>query len=146
MIPGSSEQQTESHELQSIPPSPQTERSATRPGPVLPTPDAAATAIAPPGPTRSGLSGSSGRPLSANPSQILAQSRTGLVHLRKTLGKFLSDKGDVLLKLITVLAFLVTAIAMWPSISSANDGHRAELIAEWTARKDFIESCQAVST
>ncbi|KAK6843855.1 ankyrin [Apiospora arundinis] len=48
-----------------------------------------------------------------------------------------------MLKAATILSLLFTAVSIWPSISAASDGRTSKLIAEWTARKDFIENCEA---
>ncbi|KAK8872606.1 hypothetical protein PGQ11_003120 [Apiospora arundinis] len=50
---------------------------------------------------------------------------------------------STVLKAATILSLLFTAVSIWPSISAASDGRTSKLIAEWTARKDFIENCEA---
>ncbi|KAK4206743.1 hypothetical protein QBC37DRAFT_116412 [Rhypophila decipiens] len=46
-------------------------------------------------------------------------------------------------KFILVLSFVVTAIALWPTFSGAAESKRANLLAEWTARKDYFEFCES---
>lgn len=41
--------------------------------------------------------------------------------------------------------FAIACVALWSTITAANDGRKAEILAEWTAKKDFLEFCQAVS-
>ena len=48
-------------------------------------------------------------------------------------------------KMLTMAGFIITCLTLWLTISSAKDGHKARLIAEWTAKKDFLEFCQSVS-
>ncbi|KAK7952787.1 uncharacterized protein PG986_008515 [Apiospora aurea] len=55
-------------------------------------------------------------------------------------------KAELAMKMATILALVITSISMWPSIWAASDGHKAELLAEWTARKGFIQTCEAVSS
>ena len=46
---------------------------------------------------------------------------------------------------IAIATLIVTVLALWPSILSWRDTHTATLLAEWTARKDFLEFCSSVS-
>jgi len=41
--------------------------------------------------------------------------------------------------------FAIACVALWSTITATNDGRKAEILAEWTAKKDFLEFCQAVS-
>lgn len=142
-------QRTESYELPNIsqcplPPAPNPpESSPSEPAQPIPSttvPAAAAT--------------DSGRPSTSNPphalvninSQISTCSKTKLAQAWASLRSFSRAKGDIILKLIAVITFVITVVAFWSGITSASDGHKSELIAEWTARKDFIEAFEAVST
>ncbi|KAK8019071.1 hypothetical protein PG990_004209 [Apiospora arundinis] len=69
-------------------------------------------------------------------SRVIAQGWCALCRL-------CNRKGELVLKAATLLALLITGISMWPSMLAASDGHKSELLAEWTARKDFIENCEA---
>ncbi|KAK8115356.1 hypothetical protein PG999_007425 [Apiospora kogelbergensis] len=77
----------------------------------------------------------------------LTHSNTRLTQTWNDICKVYNAKGRMLLKLLaTILGLLFAALTIWPGYSSANDGHKAELIAEWTARKDFIEACETLAT
>ncbi|KAK8115357.1 hypothetical protein PG999_007426 [Apiospora kogelbergensis] len=104
----------------------------------------ATTAVEPADPGRRSIDGQS-RVLDTSSSQVAIEPKSRLARIWRAFRGFSNTWGDFFLKLITFLAFLIAAVAVWPSISSASDGHKAELIAEWTARKDFMESCEAVS-
>jgi hypothetical protein len=46
---------------------------------------------------------------------------------------------------IGAAGFIVACVALWSTISATKDGHKATVLAEWTAKKDYLEFCQAVS-
>ncbi|KAI0828750.1 hypothetical protein F5Y06DRAFT_283009 [Hypoxylon sp. FL0890] len=58
--------------------------------------------------------------------------------LRKVMGEIAKRGATVL----GILSLIIACIALWPSVTAANDGHHAERLAEWTARKDFLEICE----
>jgi len=68
-------------------------------------------------------------PICANITEICAKFRT---------------KSEFLGKVIVLVSFLVTALALWPTFSGAGDSRRSTLLAEWTAKKDFFELCESV--
>ncbi|KAK8126839.1 uncharacterized protein PG998_002598 [Apiospora kogelbergensis] len=115
-----SPRQTESHELQDTPRSPpHLDQSSTPSAP-------AQQPIASGGPAPATVATQPGR----------------LTRACGALGKSCGRRGEIILGTATVLALFITAISMWPTISAATDGRKAELIAEWTARKDFFETCE----
>ncbi|KAK1753140.1 hypothetical protein QBC47DRAFT_53113 [Echria macrotheca] len=38
--------------------------------------------------------------------------------------------------------FVLACVALWATMNATGDGRKAEILAEWTAKKDFIEFCQ----
>jgi hypothetical protein len=42
--------------------------------------------------------------------------------------------------------FVVACVALWSTVRATSDGRKAEMLAEWTAKKDFIEFCWTVSS
>lgn len=65
----------------------------------------------------------------------------GTIYLPRT-PKLRASAGAVL----GLAGFVIACIALWSTITSMNSGYKAQALAEWTARKDFIEFCQTVST
>ena len=45
---------------------------------------------------------------------------------------------------LTVVALLIAAIGLWPSISSQSDSKQSIALAQWEAEKDFLEFCENV--
>ncbi|KAK8026385.1 hypothetical protein PG991_003441 [Apiospora marii] len=138
------EQRTESYEMQDIPLSPQISHSASPTASVRSTaggPVSTTGATQPKQRESGGLStfvgGITGR--------IQARIRARTMPICNALINVCAGRVDVGLKVAAILSFVITAVLVWPSISSASDGHKAAMIAEWTARKDFLENCEAVS-
>lgn len=44
-----------------------------------------------------------------------------------------------------VAGFVIACVALWSTISATYDGRKSVILAEWTAKKDFLEFCQTVS-
>ncbi|KAK3392810.1 hypothetical protein B0H63DRAFT_2097 [Podospora didyma] len=44
----------------------------------------------------------------------------------------------------TTAGLIVACVALWATISAPRDGHKSEVLAEWTARKEFLEFCKSV--
>lgn len=42
--------------------------------------------------------------------------------------------------------FVVACVTLWYTISATSDGRKSKILAEWTAKKDFLEFCQSVSS
>lgn len=142
----SSEHQPEPLELREIYYPQHTQEAAT---PVIDTAESNPSNTTPHGPRESVRCSIGEQPraseTSITSSQVTAQPQTNFTRVWRSIREFFYARGGLLLKLVTILAFLVAIIALWPSITSASDGHKAALIAAWTARKDFIELCEAVS-
>jgi hypothetical protein len=49
-------------------------------------------------------------------------------------------------KVIAFVACITTIVAFWPAHQAAMDGARSLALTRWTAKKDFYEFCEAVST
>ncbi|KAK8090427.1 hypothetical protein PG997_005388 [Apiospora hydei] len=145
MVSDGSEQQTESYELQSGSQSPQLQPGSPS-EPPQPTTGSTVSATAGSDPDTRSISGPLHILLNVLSSNIAPRSKTRLARAWSTLRNTCGAKGDMLLKAVATLTFLITIVALWSGVSSANDGHKAELIAEWTARKDFMEACETVST
>ncbi|KAK0726626.1 hypothetical protein B0T21DRAFT_37869 [Apiosordaria backusii] len=62
---------------------------------------------------------------------------TTIVELSKT-------KGGLILKALSVTSLLITVLALWQTISTSADAKRSTVLAEWTAKKEFLEFCEAV--
>ncbi|KAK4465816.1 hypothetical protein QBC42DRAFT_108335 [Cladorrhinum samala] len=60
----------------------------------------------------------------------------------KSLKRCFYRAGPIFFKLLTVATFLLTILALWPSIESAADTRRSTGLAEWTSKKEFIEFCE----
>ncbi|RYP77341.1 hypothetical protein DL771_001136 [Monosporascus sp. 5C6A] len=52
-------------------------------------------------------------------------------------------KSEVMTKALAIIGIIAACFALWPTFSSAKDGRKATLIAEWTAKKDFLEFCRS---
>ena len=48
-------------------------------------------------------------------------------------------------RVIATAGFVIACVALWSTISATTDGRKAEILAEWTAKKDFLEFCHEVS-
>lgn len=48
--------------------------------------------------------------------------------------------------IVGVGGFVLACVALWSTVNATSDGRNAELLAEWTAKKDFIEFCQTASS
>ena len=142
MSPYTPELQPEVHELQSI----SSTNESQQADPSDSTQSSTDSAIS----TGSGHPGAGGsRQTSPHLSfrQFSTKLKSRLTQAWEDLCQAYNSRGPLILKVAaTILGLLFAALAIWPSYASANDGRKAELIAEWTARKDFIEACEAVST
>ncbi|KAM7206111.1 hypothetical protein V8F20_002893 [Naviculisporaceae sp. PSN 640] len=49
---------------------------------------------------------------------------------------------SLLMVLLAILALVVAAIGLWPSITSYNDSKKSIELAQWEAEKDFLEFCE----
>jgi hypothetical protein len=47
-------------------------------------------------------------------------------------------------KVAGITGFAVACVALWSTLVTMDDGHHAVTLAEWTARKDFLEYCREV--
>ncbi len=47
-------------------------------------------------------------------------------------------------KVAAITGFAVACVALWSTLATMDDGHYAVTLAEWTARKDFLEYCEEV--
>nr|CEG03288.1 unnamed protein product [Fusarium pseudograminearum CS5834] len=52
------------------------------------------------------------------------------------------SKVDLVGKVIVLLALVVSVLALWPAFAGASDGKRANILTQWTARKDYFEFCE----
>ncbi|RYP48351.1 hypothetical protein DL769_011210 [Monosporascus sp. CRB-8-3] len=59
--------------------------------------------------------------------------------------KLKERRSEVMTKALAIIGIIVACFALWPTFSSAKDGRKATLIAEWTAKKDFLEFCQSIN-
>ncbi|KAI1333719.1 hypothetical protein F5Y15DRAFT_327278 [Xylariaceae sp. FL0016] len=57
---------------------------------------------------------------------------------------WVKGRTKLLLGIISVLTLLIAAFTLWPTIAAGSDGREARELAEWTAEKDFLESCESV--
>ncbi|KAM7187376.1 hypothetical protein V8F33_011274 [Rhypophila sp. PSN 637] len=58
----------------------------------------------------------------------------------------IQSKTWLLGKLILVFSIIITAVAVWPTFAGAAASKRSNVLAEWTARKDYFEFCESVVT
>ena len=56
----------------------------------------------------------------------------------------LARRGSALAKIVGIAGFVIACVALWSTLSAMDDGRRSIALAEWTARKDFLEFCQSV--
>ncbi|KAF2732457.1 hypothetical protein EJ04DRAFT_337374 [Polyplosphaeria fusca] len=85
----------------------------------------------------------------AQPADCRAQSEISTSPLaadapRNALHSYIPDVRAILKRSLSLLVLSISIIALWGSISSAIDSHRAAQIAEWTSQKDFREFCEEV--
>ncbi|KAK7908795.1 serine/threonine protein kinase [Apiospora marii] len=142
MAPGSSEQQTESYELQNISQFPSLSPPGVYPSDapqIIPDDPNAATSATQP--ERLDTVGPPTPVADLAKSQAPTSWKSRLSHVWEDLT--VAKICNVLFMVVALLGFPLTAIAIWPSFLAASDGHKAEQIAEWTAKKDFIEACEA---
>jgi len=52
---------------------------------------------------------------------------------------------SIIARLVATAGFVIACVALWSTISATSDGRKAEILAEWTAKKDFLEFCHEVS-
>ncbi|KAK4035112.1 hypothetical protein C8A01DRAFT_38384 [Parachaetomium inaequale] len=55
----------------------------------------------------------------------------------------LTKRMGVIAKLAGIAGFAIACVALWSTLSAMGDSGKALALAEWTARKDFLEFCQA---
>ena len=46
----------------------------------------------------------------------------------------------------TIIGTFLAGLALWPSFVGVDAARKANLLAQWTARKDFYEFCESVSS
>ena len=56
-----------------------------------------------------------------------------------------SAASNLVMATLAILALIVAAIGLWPSMSSQNDSKKSMALAQWEAEKDFLEFCENVS-
>ena len=56
----------------------------------------------------------------------------------------LTRREGVLAKIAGIAGFVIACVALWSTLSTMDDSRRSIELAEWTARKDFLEFCQSV--
>ncbi len=56
----------------------------------------------------------------------------------------LARRGGALAKIAGIAGFVIACVALWSTLSAMDDSRRSIELAEWTARKDFLEFCQSV--
>ncbi|KAK3366097.1 hypothetical protein B0T24DRAFT_413626 [Lasiosphaeria ovina] len=44
-----------------------------------------------------------------------------------------------------LVAFVLSCVSLWSTITSASDARLSALLAQWTSLKDFLEYCESVS-
>lgn len=62
--------------------------------------------------------------------------------------EFGKERRDYIRRTIIVLGLVsgfIGIFALWPSVNAARDSHSAVILAEWDARKSYIEYCESVS-
>ncbi|KAK4211020.1 hypothetical protein QBC37DRAFT_21635 [Rhypophila decipiens] len=77
----------------------------------------------------------------ARNSYPLQSDRTKRENQRQNLNR--SRKLEIAIKSLGVLAFLLSCVALWPTIASASDTKLATSLAQWTSVKDFMEFCDS---
>ena len=56
-----------------------------------------------------------------------------------------SKRGTTAAKIIGTVTFMVTCLALWPTFAGTDIAKKANVLAQWTADKDFYEFCESVS-
>ena len=51
---------------------------------------------------------------------------------------------EITVKGVGIVAFVLSCVSLWSSVTSASDTKTAAVLAEWTSRKDFLEFCESV--
>ncbi|KAM7186190.1 hypothetical protein V8F33_011956 [Rhypophila sp. PSN 637] len=51
--------------------------------------------------------------------------------------------GTSLTRLFAAAGFGLACLGLWPTITAMRDARKAQLLAEWTAKKDFLEFCES---
>ncbi|KAK6866286.1 hypothetical protein PG995_002814 [Apiospora arundinis] len=138
-----SEQQTDSYELRSQPQSPTPRRSVSPSPSAQPDTNGRGPATAITQPQHHEPVGLSSTVIGTIACRFRVRVQARLAQACNTLKDIYVNKVEAVLKAATILSLLFTAVSIWPSISAASDGRMSKLIAEWTARKDFIENCEA---
>ncbi|KAK4198266.1 hypothetical protein QBC40DRAFT_95310 [Triangularia verruculosa] len=67
-----------------------------------------------------------------------SRSRSTLI----TITGLLRKQAGLFLKFLSLISFLIAAVALWQTISASIDAKRNTELAEWTAKKEFIEFCE----
>ncbi|KAK0672619.1 hypothetical protein QBC41DRAFT_20135 [Cercophora samala] len=55
----------------------------------------------------------------------------------------ITTKGALILKVLSLTSLLITILALWQTILSSADAKRNTLLAEWSAKKEFLAFCEA---
>ncbi|KAK0644600.1 hypothetical protein B0T16DRAFT_199062 [Cercophora newfieldiana] len=111
------------------------------PNSTSPDADAVASSVSQASEVRPDRPGSGPNP-TRNPGGFLA---TTLNHLLASSNNLENSRKPWKPSMATVLGtggFVIACVALWSTIAATNDGRKAKLLAEWTAKKDFLEFCQ----
>src|SRR5207247_406682 len=100
------------------------------------------------------------QPAQSSPAQRSCSSSSDTAALRSPLGRiFHSYDGGLgispqwlkkslkpsISMVVGIGGFVLACVALWSTMNATSDGRKAEILAEWTAKKDFMEFCQTVS-
>lgn len=84
----------------------------------------------------------------ASISLLLSQlnANTWVKTLCKAVSSLKNMKAGFWSHVILATPLLVAILTLWPTFAGSADAQKATELAKWTARKDFIEFCQSVSS
>ncbi|KAI1491784.1 hypothetical protein F5X96DRAFT_449454 [Biscogniauxia mediterranea] len=69
-----------------------------------------------------------------------------LVSVYRAIRDFGKRRAESINQCITLLACFIAIFALWPAFVSASDGRKSRELGAWTAKKDFMERCESVSS
>ncbi|KAK8863333.1 hypothetical protein PGQ11_009568 [Apiospora arundinis] len=49
---------------------------------------------------------------------------------------------EAFLSVVAFVSLLMAGVAFWPANTAASDGYKSRLLAEWSARKEFLSNCE----
>ncbi|KAK6826069.1 hypothetical protein PG987_013563 [Apiospora arundinis] len=82
-------------------------------------------------------------------SVILSQQFSSAPGMLSTLWRYMWEERqaqnyrETFVSLVAFASLIMAGVAFWPANTAASDGYKSRLLAEWSARKEFLSNCEA---